>query len=232
VQHKENNMKTTVSKWAVKAAGAGAIALLLATPSFAQSRYDGNRNNSDRGRQTIDARNGANRSNDNGYRGNQNNNGYRQNQGVTPSGRDNSFTRQRDNSRGNFDRGQSYRAQPRYEDRGRDVRTGVSINLGGVFRGGAVAVGAGRWPNQYGRYGAVVVNPGVYANGFVRGVVERVDYRNGTILVLDDASGRVITADVAAGGYGLGNLRSGDYVQLTGQWIRGGVFDVTSINQG
>jgi len=38
-------MKTTVTQWATKAAGAGAIALLLATPAFAQSRGDWNRNN-------------------------------------------------------------------------------------------------------------------------------------------------------------------------------------------
>lgn len=32
VQLKENDMRTTVTQWATKAAGAGAIVLLLATP--------------------------------------------------------------------------------------------------------------------------------------------------------------------------------------------------------
>src|SRR3954470_24516249 len=87
---KENTMKTTVTKWAMKAAGTGAIALLLATPSFAQSRYDGSRN--DRQRQTADRR-----SNDN--------NGYRENQRVTMSGKVSSFSRERDGYRVQLDRG-------------------------------------------------------------------------------------------------------------------------------
>src|SRR5258706_6075954 len=101
-------MKTTVTKWATKAAGAGAIALLLATPSFAQSRWDGNRNNTDRGRQTTDARNGDNRSNTNGYGDSrQANNGYRDNQRVTMSGKVSSFNRDRYGYRMQLDRGQS-----------------------------------------------------------------------------------------------------------------------------
>ena len=64
-------------------------------------------------------------------------------------------------------------------------------------------------------------------SGFVRGVVDRVDYRTGTVWLRDAASGRLITADV--NGRSLRNLRRGEYVELTGQWIRGGVFDVASI---
>jgi Tfp pilus assembly protein FimT len=207
VQHKENIMKTTVSKWAVKAAGAGAVALLLATPSFAQSRGDWSRNNSNRGGQTSVTRSRDNRSNTITQ--------TRETQRAVAPGRINTFSREREVDR------------PRFEnrDRDRDFRGRLSINVGGVFRGGGIAVGVGRVPYAY----APVA---VYNNGFVRGVVERVDYRDGAIVVRDDASGRLITADVAGGGYGLGNLRSGDYVQLTGQWLGGGVFNVTSINRG
>jgi len=50
-------MKTTVTKWATKAAGAGAVALLLATPAFAQSRGDWSRNtNSNRSAQSSETR--------------------------------------------------------------------------------------------------------------------------------------------------------------------------------
>ena len=71
-------MKTTVTKWAMKAAGTGAVALLLATPAFAQSRGDWNRNNnSNRGAQATQTRT-ENRSreqvNNNSYRSN---NAYR-----------------------------------------------------------------------------------------------------------------------------------------------------------
>jgi hypothetical protein len=209
VQHKENNMKTTVSKWAVKAAGAGAIALLLATPSFAQSRGDWSRNNSNRGAQTST----SNRQS----RGN--NNVYQQAQRSV-------YNQQRDSNPGQFDRGrqqQTFRApEVRYDNRYRDNdrRGGLSINLG--FRSGAIGVGIGAYPVPY---RPVVVAP-VYANGLVRGVIEQVDYRDGTISVLDDASGRLITASV---GGELGGLRNGDYVQLSGQWINGGLFGVAQL---
>jgi hypothetical protein len=204
----------------MKAAGTGAIALLLAAPSFAQSRYDGNRNNNDRGRQTTGARNNDNRSQNN-------NNGYRENQRVTMSGKVSSFNRERDGYRVQLDRGQSYWVpQSTFGNRARDLRAGVSISLGGIFRGGAISFDAVSWPeaNAYGNgYG--------HGNGYVRGIVERIDYRNATLVVRDQATGRLITAEMTAGSYGR-NLRQGDRVQLTGQWIRGGVFDVTSISRG
>jgi hypothetical protein len=217
VQHKENNMKTTVTKWATKAAGAGAIALLLATPSFAQSRWDGNRNNNDRGRQTADARNGDNR---------QANNGNRENQRVTTSGKVSSFSRERDGDRVQLDRGQSYYV-PRstFGNRDRDLRAGVSISLGGTFRGGSIAFDAVSYPGAVAGY--------AYGNGYVNGVIARIDYRDNTLVVRDQASGRLITAEMTAGGLSnVRDLRPGDYVQMSGQWIGGGVFDAAQINRG
>jgi len=199
VQHKENNMKTTVTKWATKAAGAGAIALLLATPSFAQSRGDWNRNNNDRNGQTS-ARDNGNRSNDN--------NGYRV---------------QLDRANHSF-----WVPQSTFGNRARDLRVGVSIGLGGIFRGGSIYVDAVSWPQEYGQYDRGGYG-NRYDNGYVRGVVDRVDYRSGTVWIRDDASGRVITADVASR-YQLRDLHRGEYVELTGQWIRGGVFDVARID--
>ena len=195
-------MKTTVSKWAVKAAGAGAVALLLATPSFAQSRGDWSRNNSNRGGQTSVTPPALRRVIELKPR--------RETQLAGARARVNSFSREREVN------------QPRFENRGRNFGSGLSINVGGVFRGGGIAVGVGRVPYAY----APVA---VYSSGLVRGVVEQVDYRDGTILVRDDATGSVIRAGVA-GGYGLGNLRSGDYVQLTGQWLGGGVFNAVRID--
>jgi len=269
-------MKTTVTQWATKAAGAGAIALLLATPAFAQSRGDwNNRNNTnnDRNGQESSQRNNGNRSNGNNgqanaQRGNQtynntqgsyqrangnqtynntqgsyqrangnqaynnaqgsyqrdngnrssNNNGYRENQRINATGRVSSFNRERDGYRVQLDRGQSFWVpQSTFGNRARDLRVGVSINLGGIFRGGSIYADAVSWPGQYGGYD----------HGFVRGVVNRVDYRTGTVWLRDDASGRLITADV--NGRSLGALRPGEYVELSGQWIGGGVFDVASI---
>jgi hypothetical protein len=221
VQLKETNMKTTFSKWGAKAAGAGAIALLLATPSFAQSRGGWNRSdNSNRGRQSSGARNDS-----------------RENQRVETSGQISSFSRERDGYRVQLDRGrQSYWVpQSSFGNRARDLRSGLSISLGGVFRGGTIYVDAVSWPDQYGRGGAGRNGYGYgNDNGYIRGVVDRVDYRSGTLWLRDDASGRLIAADMNAGNrYGRSDvrgLRRGDYVELTGQWIRGGVFEVARID--
>ena len=212
-------MKTTVTKWATKAAGAGAIALLLATPSFAQSRGDWSRNNNNNDRNgQASARDNGNRSTNNG------NNSYRENQRVNETGKISSFSRERDGYRVQLDRGQSFWVpQAKFGNRARDLRVGVSITLGGIFRGGSIYADAVSWPDQYDRgYG------NGYDRGFVRGVVNRVDYRTGTVWLRDDATGRVITADV--NGRALRNLRRGEYVELTGQWVRGGVFDVARID--
>jgi hypothetical protein len=233
VQLKEKDMKTTVTQWATKAAGAGAIALLLATPAFAQSRGDWNNrnnNNNDRNGQATSQRGNGNQSYGNNGQGSyqrdnanrSNNNSYRENQRINATGRVSSFNRERDGYRVQLDRGQSFWVpQSKFGNRARDLRVGVSINLGGIFRGGSIYADAVSWPDQYG-------NDNGYDRGFVRGVVDRVDYRTGTIWLRDDASGRVITADV--NGRGLRNLRRGEYVELSGQWIRGGVFDVARID--
>jgi hypothetical protein len=278
-------MKTTVTMWATKAAGAGAVALLLATPAFAQSRGDWSRNNtSNRGaqatqthadnnrgqqynrapqrtqvratqptqtrttnqaqeyeglRQAQPARARANNRtnqvqqqpaqawqqtqarqqtaqrsrgqyNNNSYT---DNNSYRENQRVTASGRITSFARERDGYRVQLDRGGSYWIP---ESRGRGLRAGLSINIGGIFRGGSIFVDTIGYPAGY-----------AYDNGYVRGVVESVDYRTGTVWLQDDASGREFRADV--GGYALNSLQRGELVELTGQWLSNGIFNVAGI---
>ena len=212
-------MKTTITKWATKAAGAGAIALLLATPAVAQSRGDWNRNNDQRG--NYDSRN-----NDNGHET------YRDNQRINGTGRISSFSKERDGYRVRLDNdSRSYWVpQSAFGNRARDLRVGVSIGLGGVFRGGSIYVDAVSWPDD--GYGT---NSGYgYDNGFVRGVVERVDYRDATLRIRDERSGRIIVADIAGDRYGrseLRGLRRGDFVELRGQWIRGGVFDVARLER-
>jgi hypothetical protein len=204
-------MRTTSSKWVMKAAGTGAIALLLATPSFAQSRGDWNRNNDYN--QRTESRNDGN------YR---NNNNYRENQRVTETGTIRSFSRERDGYRVELDRGQTFWVpQATFGNRARELRTGISISLGGIFRGGTIYADAVTWPGN-----------AVYRSNFVRGVVDRIDYRTRTIWLRDDASGRLIAADMNGRREfaEMRGLRRGDRVELTGQWIRGGVFDVANLN--
>src|SRR4051812_43477999 len=129
-------MKTTVTQWATKAAGAGAIALLLATPAFAQSRGGWKRNNKNKDRKgqasqrnnTNNDRNGqGSYQRDNGNRSNDNNS-YRENQRINATGKVTSFNRERDGYRVQLDRGQSFWVpQSKFGNRSRDLRVGVSI---------------------------------------------------------------------------------------------------------
>ena len=190
----------TKSKWAMNGAAAGALALLLATPAFAQSRGDWNRNDSNRSTQNgqwngndsnrgtqNDQRNhgDSNRNMQNKRRDN-NNGSYRENQRVNVSGNVTSFNRERNGYRVQLDRGRDSYWVPEatFGRRARDLRAGLSISLGGVFRGG-------------------------------------------TIWLRDDRSGRVIAAETSR--RDLRDVRRGDFVELSGQWIRGS-FEVARID--
>jgi len=205
-------MSTTSRKWAVKAAGAGALALLLAAPSFAQPR-DGRTQGTRR----------DNRSNDSSNRT------YRENERVTAEGRVQSFSRERDGYRVQLDRGRySYWVpQSYFRSRNRGLSVGLSLRLGGVFRRGAIYVDAVNWPGDRG-YG----NSGYDARS-VTGIVDRVDVRSDTVWLRDDRSGKLIAVEMRGSGRGRGNdlrdLRRGDYVELSGQWLRGGVFEAYRI---
>jgi len=235
-------MKTTMAKWATKAAGAGAVALLLATPAVAQSRGDWNRNNGDQNRQQQTQRDNGNYRNsqdsrdtrgyDNGNqsRDNHSNNSYRENERVNLSGKVSSFSHERDGYRVRIEGNEHSFWVPESSFRGRQLRAGISIGLGGVFRGGSIYVDAVSWPGD--NYG---YNSGYgYDGGFVRGVVERVDYRDATLRIRDDRDGRIIVADLGGDRYGrseMRDLRRGDFVELRGQWIRGGVFGVARLER-
>ena len=194
------------NRWVRRAAGAGALTLILAMPSVAQT----NSRNDNR------STGAANRS-------------YRENERVTLSGRVHSFSRESDGYRVRLDRGQSFFVpESYYRSHRSNFRLGVSINLGGIFRGGDIYVDGGNDPVYGGG------RSGAYDNGYVRGVVDRVDYRTGVAWLRDDASGRLIEADMRDAGrhsrIDARDLRRGDYVELTGQWLRGNIFAVQQID--
>ena len=64
-----------------------------------------------------------------------------------------------------------------------------------------------------------------YGNSVVRGVVEQFDYQTGTVLLRDESSGRWVTVYLRGDDPQLGDLRPGDYVELSGVWSTGGVFE-------
>lgn len=152
--------------------------------------------------------------NSNESRGHDQSNTYRENQRVNVSGRVQSFQRERDGYRVYLDSGNYWVPASRFGNRARDLRVGVSLNLGGIFRGGLFGIDAVSWPGSNG-YG--------YDQAYVRGVVQQVDYRSGTMTLRDAATGRLFEADMRDLG-NAGRLGRGDYVTLSGQWVQGNVF--------
>jgi len=200
-----------------KAGSATALALLLTTSAFADNRgADDNFNR-------RDDRNGAPYSN--------RNDAYRENDRINLQGRVTSLSHERGGYRVQLDRGRAPFWVPESYVRNRGLRVGIDISLGGVFRGGSIYVDAVNWPGD-GGYGYGGYGRGSYDNGYVRGVVDRVDYRRATVWLRDDRSGRVVEVDMRGDRYGrlnMNDLRRGDLVELSGNWIRGGIFDAYRI---
>jgi hypothetical protein len=99
----------------------------------------------------------------------------------------------------------------RYYNRDR-FRIGVVINLGGYY-------------NQGGYYD-YYDNDG-YSRDGLRGTVERVDHRDGTFVLRDDASGRFVTV---VSREPLRRMRRGDFVEVYGDWARRGVFRADDVD--
>lgn len=162
---------------------------------------------------------------------------YRDNDRVTLEGKVRSFERRNDGYQVHLDRGNySFFVPERHLRNRRDFRVGVSIRLGGVFRGGSIFVDAVDFPG--GGY-----NGGYYdsrAENFLRGTVERTDFRRDTIVLREQGTGRFVTVDMRGTdrrfrSIDVEDLRRGDFVSLSGDWSRGGVFSayrVESVDSG
>ena len=204
-------MENSRKKWTVKAAGAAALTLMMAMPSFAQSRGERNTRRDSGRSETSRRESNSSRT-------------YRNNERFSVQGRVTSFSRERDGYRVRLDRGRDYWVPGSYfRNRGRGLSVGVQIILGGVFRGGSIYdVDDVSWPDR-GGYG--------YSNDYLAGYVERVDYRTATADIRDDRSGRVIRVDLRSSGrqrLDIRDMRRGDYVELSGTWY-GSVFQAYDI---
>jgi len=89
-------------------------------------------------------------------------------------------------------------------------RVGLTISLGGYYNSG------GYYDYYDGR-----------SDGAIRGVVESVDYRRDSFVVRNDATGSFVT--VLSRDRRL-DVRAGDYVELSGEWTRSGVFTAWDLN--
>ncbi|MBV8516401.1 MAG: hypothetical protein JO197_03260 [Acidobacteria bacterium] len=189
-------------------------------------RNNGNRNNANRG-----VYNGGTYNRGNAARV------YHDNDRVTYSGRVRSFSRERDGYRVYLDGArESYWIPASRFGRGHELRIGASLHLGGIFRGGIVNVDILDWPD-YGYdpyYGGGGYYGAGYGYGNIGGVVERVDYRSGFLLLRDTRDGRTFEVDmrdtVRASRVDFGDLRPGDYVELSGSWLRNGAFAAARID--
>ena len=97
------------------------------------------------------------------------------------------------------------------------LRVGLNTRLGGYW-------------DPLGYYNVYDVGPYAYSTaGDIHGVVENVDYRRGTAVLRDDVSGSFVTVLLRGNDPRLGDLRTGDYVDLSGAWSRSGVFDAVNV---
>ena len=98
-------------------------------------------------------------------------------------------------------------------------RVGLSIHLGGYWNPlGYYDYYDGVDPYYGGGYGYA---PTVATSAALRGIVESVDYRRGSMVVRNDATGSFVTVMMQGNDPRFDSLRSGDYVDLSGDWVRG-----------
>lgn len=102
------------------------------------------------------------------------------------------------------------------------LRIGLALNFGGYYdpRGYLDAYDYYGYDGAY--IGAPVYGSG-YTSGLLRGIVESVDYRRGTLVIRDDASGAFVTTIIRD--RRMENLRPGDFAEISGDWTRAGVFE-------
>lgn len=279
---------------ATKIGAVAAMAMLVGTSAFADSRpsnetrgradrrqetrqersasrgesrrgYNSPRSQSDRGRTESFRRNGANdRGRAESYRANGSNDrgrmeSYRGN-GSNDRGRTESYR-----GNGANDRGRSYGNRQPYYAHGRVsrilpygggfrvwiggapypffvpqayfrsslFRIGVVLNLGGYYNPGGYYDyydGGGYDGGGYG--GGGYYDGRASSAGVLRGVVESVDYRRDTFVIRNEASGSFVTVEMRDRRR---DVRPGDYVELSGDWTRSGVFsayDVALVDDG
>jgi hypothetical protein len=97
------------------------------------------------------------------------------------------------------------------------LRVGLSLRFGGYYDPLGYLEAYDYYNDGYG-YGS-----SAYSSGLLRGVVETVDYRRGTLVLRDDVSGSFVTTLIRD--RRLETLRPGDYAEIAGDWTRAGVFE-------
>ncbi|MGZ7080423.1 MAG: hypothetical protein ACXVJT_13500 [Thermoanaerobaculia bacterium] len=207
-------------KFATFTAATFAVSMFVGASAFADSRHS---DETFRGRDQGSVR--QNRDSNEGNRT------YHNNERVTVQGRVQSFARERGGYRVRLDRdGYSYWIPDNRMRSGFSLRVGININLGGVFRDNAIYVDTMDAPSGYDNG----YRNDYYQNGFIHGVIVRVDYRYRGLTLREERTGRLINVDMRTlsrrSRLDINDLRPGDRVTFNGDWSRNGKFEVYEID--
>ena len=153
----------------------------------------------------------------------------RDNDRIAVEGRITRVFRDRDGFRVELDRGRQSYWIPEARLGGRDLRVGISVRIGGVFRDGIVVVDDIGYPAPYG------YENGGYSDRELRGIIDRVNYRLG-YLILRERDGDFIKVDMRpVSRYhrepDLDDLRRGDAIAISGDWSRDGLFRAERVDR-
>lgn len=152
---------------------------------------------------------------------------HRGGRGLSAQGRVTSLHRERDGYRLQLDRGGQWYYVPAsaWRARNRGLAIGLPIRLGGGYyddRGYIHVSDADYYDDRGYGHGR--------GDGWVSGVVRRVDYRRDVLEIRDERTGRTITVDARRAdrrnrrGIDVSDLQRGDFVELEGAWVHGNVF--------
>jgi hypothetical protein len=200
------------SSLAAKTLAVSSLALLLGSSAFAapQDRRDDRRDNRRDGR-----------------------NEYRSDR-ISTQGRISDIRREGDRYRIMLDRGSYSYYVPVATVRDRNLRVGLDVRLGGFVAGDVVNVDllAFRGDPNYAAdpsYRAVPYG----SNGWMAGVVQRVDRHLGFIAVRDDQSGQTVKIDVRHMNLrrpvNVWGIRAGEHITINGTWEKRDTFDARQI---
>jgi len=139
---------------------------------------------------------------------------HHENDRINAEGRVRRVTRERDGYRVELDNDHDTYWVPQSRLSGRNLSIGVTIRLGGVFRGGVVFVDDFSWRDQ--------------RDSVIRGNVTRVNNRLGFIVVRQ-RDGDTVRVDVRDAD--LRGIRRGDAIAIWGDWTRDGVFHADRIDR-
>jgi hypothetical protein len=101
-------------------------------------------------------------------------------------------------------------------------RLGLTIGLGGYYNPLGYYDYYDGYDSGYYGYDRGYIDSRGYSNGTLRGTVESVDYRRNTFVIRNESTGSFVTIEMRQR---LTDVRAGDYVELTGDWTRSGVFE-------